>query len=223
MNRPGSSNCSRIWRRNRLTPRFRDFRRRGRRGPNAHDRLSGRDSINRLQHEIRYLIRLEPGVQTPEETLRLAAARAAIGLAAGAGAAPPGSGGTLCLGLPHPTQARREGARRSLGNGARFHRPARLVRGLSPGRWLDRTGSDLGFAGRRRSICRWRARPSRPRAAPVSGTVEDCEVEFEHAMRSLAHLRISARHPALHRRAVAAHSTSLVRRSTRPAGAWTCA
>ena len=66
------------------------------------------------QTEIRYLIRMEPGVQTPEETLR-----DAVGLvprqrlAAGADPAPPRARRPLRVRLPDPAAARREAARRA--------------------------------------------------------------------------------------------------------------
>ena len=45
--------------------------------------------------------------------------------------------------------------------------------------------------------------PEPSTAAPVSGAVDECEVEFEHRDAGHAHLREPARHHALHRRAVA--------------------
>jgi hypothetical protein len=54
----------------------------------------------RLSDDIRYLIRMELGVQSPENPgtgLRLVPR---LGLAAGAAAAPPGPGGALCQRLP---------------------------------------------------------------------------------------------------------------------------
>ena len=57
------------------------------------------------------------------------------------------------------------------------------------------------------------ATPEPHSAAPVSGLVSPCEVEFHHEMTRDAHPRRSARHQALHRRAVARDSGA--RRSRR--------
>ena len=63
------------------------------------------------------------------------------------------------------------------GADARLHRPARLGRGLSAGRRLDRARSDLGPAVRARAICRSRRRRISARAAPITGAVEPAEVD----------------------------------------------
>ena len=51
--------------------------------------------------------------------------------------------------LPDPARRRREVARRAVGHRSRLHRPARVDRGLSAGRRLGRSRSDLGLARRR--------------------------------------------------------------------------
>ena len=71
------------------------------------------DLNQRLQRMIRYLIRMEPGVQTPEETLKL---RRRIlprhRVAPGAAPAPYRPAGALRLRLSHPVAARHQAARR---------------------------------------------------------------------------------------------------------------
>ena len=122
-------------------------------------------------------------MQTPEETLRTAAAaRAATRLAAGAAAAPPRARRALRLGLPDPAHARRQGARR----------PERHRRATSP---ICTPGArstcpaPAGSASTRRRACspakatsRSRARPSRraPRRSPAAST--NARSTFEHAM-----------------------------------------
>jgi transglutaminase-like putative cysteine protease len=106
--------------------------------------------LNQMVHkDINYTIRMEPGVQTPEETLdaglRLLPR---LRLAAGAAAAPLRPGGALRLGLPDPAGARREEPGRPQWHRGRFHRPARLVRGLPAWRRLGGAGRHLRPAGR---------------------------------------------------------------------------
>ena len=73
----------------------------------------------RLQRDIRYLVRMEPGVQTLRGN---AGARERLvprhRLAAGADPAPPRARRALRVGLPDPAHRRREGARRPVGHRA---------------------------------------------------------------------------------------------------------
>ncbi len=82
-----------------------------------------------------------------------------------------------------------------------LHRPARLVRGLSAGRRLDRPRSDLGPArGRRSHSAGLHARARRRRAGHRRGRRVRSRVRAPHD--SGARLGSAARHQAVHRRAV---------------------
>ena len=128
------------------------------------------DLNQRLSAQIGYVIRLEPGVQTCEETLTLRhRLLPRFRLAAGPGPPPPRPRRPLCLRLSHPAHRRRKAARRPRRSHQRLHRPARLGRGLSPRRRLGRLRCHLRPAGRRRPHSPRLPRPTSaaPRPSPA--------------------------------------------------------
>jgi hypothetical protein len=136
-------------------------------------------SINqRLQQEIAYELRFEPGVQTPEQTLRAAKGSCRdtgwllvqilrhLGLAA-----------RFVSGYLVQLSSDLAVPGRSLGTGEGLHRPARLVRGVHAGGRLGRAGPDLGAVRERGPYpAGLHAGPGLRRA--ITGATDKCEVHF---------------------------------------------
>ena len=157
----------------------------------------------RVQQSVSYLIRMEPGVQTPEETLaQRQRFLPRLRLAAGAVAAPGlRIGRAFRVGLPDPAQARCEVHRRPQRHRDRLHRPARVVRGVPARRQAGLAWTPPRACWPAKAMCPLACTPQPSSAAPISGAVDECEVSFAHEM-AISRVWESPRvHPALHRRA----------------------
>jgi len=141
-------------------------------------------SLNqRLQRDIRYLIRLEPGVQTPEETLQSAAGSCRdtgwllVQVLRHLGLAARFVSGYL-IQLKPDVQAL-DGPSGAEHDFTDLHAWCEVY--LPGAGWigLDPTSGMLAGEGHLPVACT----PEPTTAAPISGVVDDCKVEFGHAMQ----------------------------------------
>ena len=178
-----------------------------------------------LPGDVTYLVRMEPGIQSPEQTLELGGGLVPrLRVAAGADPPPPRARGALRLRLSRssssPTSKPLDGPRGPTADFTDLHAWAEVY---MPGRGLDRARSDVRPARRRgphparlhRVAVERRAGDRLHRRLPKSSSRFEMKVD--------AHPRGSARHQAVHRRAMGGDRRARARESTRElARARTC-
>ena len=152
-----------------------------RREPQAHHRFPRRAQPSGSRRTSNTSSAWNPACRRRRTRCASDPARAAIPRGCCAAAAAPGPRRALRQRLPHPAHRRREIARRPVGAGEGFHRPARVVRSLSARRAAGSDSIPPPACSRAKATFRSPARPSpsAPRRSAARWTSAKCEFSIE--------------------------------------------